>query len=634
MADREIIMTLKVGDCRFSTLGHDFNYKGEIYKPGILLSSNLSATSPAQISLTPEACAEITDEKIGSFAYIDLIEKVTTPNLEINLASAGNILPRSTWTNGIKIYVTDAISHRILVYDFNTHEYLEAENIPLAANNPRGIWSDGTTIWVADSGAHKLHAYAFEQYQPPAPPPIPPEYVTPVEIDFATGHDNCEGIWSDGTTMYVADRADRKIYAYTLATGERDTSKEFNLYAGNSNCRGITSDGITMYTVDKTDDHIYAYTLATGARDISKEFDLFNDNSAPEGIFTDGTILYVVDRDDHVYAYTLATGVHLPDRRFSLNSDNASCGGIWSDGVTLWISDEADARAYAYTLADGSYDSSKDFSYAIANSSPRGIWSDQNTMWVADLNDDKIYIYGAADGFNPVGLPSLEQPAPPPTFRKPDEDFEGLQAAGNTNPYGIYGFDNHMYVVDATARRVYVYDRTTKGVLLSEGIGPGETGSEPVGVCILNDTIYVSDINENNIKAWDLHPTFRERNTSKDIQLPAANSNVQDITPWNENLYATDWNDRRVYVYDPITKNRRDGSSNYEAYASHLRVFSSVTNLGRQLLQLEFQTPEATLNKSEREYWNYEFTKRKYGVDWFKNLNDVENNILTIEMEN
>ena len=60
------------------------------------------------------------------------------------------------------------------------------------------------------------------------------------------------GIWSDGTTMWVADTADDKIYAYNLGTKARDAGKDFNTLAGagNNNPEGIWSDGTTMWVVD------------------------------------------------------------------------------------------------------------------------------------------------------------------------------------------------------------------------------------------------------------------------------------------------------------------------------------------------------------------------------------------------
>ena len=79
------------------------------------------------------------------------------------------------------------------------------------------------------------------------------------------------GIWSDGTTMWVADEGSDgpysgKIYAYDLATTERDVHKDFNFDSVNRPY-GIWSDGTTMWVTEFTpgtfQSAILAYNLAT-----------------------------------------------------------------------------------------------------------------------------------------------------------------------------------------------------------------------------------------------------------------------------------------------------------------------------------------------------------------------------------
>ena len=109
----------------------------------------------------------------------------------------------------------------------------------------------------------------------------------------AAGNNNPVGIWSDGTTMWVADTDDDKIYAYDLATKARDASKDFNTLAGagNNNPEGIWSDRTTMWVVDQADDKIYAYDMATKARDADKEFNSLPGAGSgfPDHIWSDGS---------------------------------------------------------------------------------------------------------------------------------------------------------------------------------------------------------------------------------------------------------------------------------------------------------------------------------------------------------
>ena len=196
--------------------------------------------------------------------------------------------------------------------------------------------------------------------------------------------------------MGVETYADDKLYAYTLATRVRDSGKDFDLTAGNDGLEDIWSDGSTMWVANEFDDKLYAYVLATGARDAGKDIDLASGNDAPFGLWSDGTTMWVADNtDDKLYAYTLATGVRDSDKDFDLTAGNNDPLGLWSDGTTMWVSDRDDEKLYAYALATGARDSRWDVDTlaAAGNTSAAGLWSDGTTMWVADWVDDKLYAY-------------------------------------------------------------------------------------------------------------------------------------------------------------------------------------------------------------------------------------------------
>ena len=205
-----------------------------------------------------------------------------------------------------------------------------------------------------------------------------------------------EGIWSDGTTIWVSDGRDDKLYAYTLTTGAADTNKNIDLSNNNGNARGIWSDGTTIWVADSTDRKVYAHTLATGARVTAKEFNLSGGNRNARGIWSDGTTLWVSDYNGRrVWAYNLATGVSDTTRAFDLHSANRNPTGIWSDGTTMWVADDSDGKLYAYTLVGGARDTTKEFDLNSGNSLPSGVWSNGTTMWVSDNGGSKLYAYHA-----------------------------------------------------------------------------------------------------------------------------------------------------------------------------------------------------------------------------------------------
>ena len=210
------------------------------------------------------------------------------------------------------------------------------------------------------------------------------------------------GIWSDGTTMWVADTADDKIYAYNLGTKARDAGKDFNTLAGagNNNPEGIWSDGTTMWVVDQQDDKIYAYDMAAKARDTGKDFSTLPDaDGFPDNIWSDRTTMWLADPlgPAKLYAYNLGTKARDAGKDFNtlIDAGNSRPEGIWSDGTTMWVADQQDDKIYAYDMATKARDTGKDFNTlaGAGNNLPAGLWSDEATIWVADYVDGKIYAY-------------------------------------------------------------------------------------------------------------------------------------------------------------------------------------------------------------------------------------------------
>ena len=140
------------------------------------------------------------------------------------------------------------------VKDFDT--FKAAEN-----RFPQGIWSDGTTMWVSDYYSHKIYAYSMRTKER--------DSAKDFDTLKAAGNRYPDGIWSDGTTMWVSDYYSHKIYAYSMRTKRRrDSANDFDTLkaAGNRSPGGIWSDGTTMWVADSDwdvvdwgDEKIYAY---------------------------------------------------------------------------------------------------------------------------------------------------------------------------------------------------------------------------------------------------------------------------------------------------------------------------------------------------------------------------------------
>ena len=55
------------------------------------------------------------------------------------------------------------------------------------------------------------------------------------------------------------DGDDTKLYAYTMSDGSRVSAKDYDLDSENGQPYGIWSDGTTMWVGDSADDKLYAY---------------------------------------------------------------------------------------------------------------------------------------------------------------------------------------------------------------------------------------------------------------------------------------------------------------------------------------------------------------------------------------
>ena len=176
---------------------------------------------------------------------------------------------------------------------------------------------------------------------------------------MAAGNHNPRGLWSDGTTMWVADQGQNKILAYDMGTKARVSGKDFiALYYENdddSGPIGIWSDGDTMWVAhDALEWRIHAYDLDDKTRLPNRSINLNNSgNRHATDIWADDTTIFVGDRDDDsIYAYWISNTAPSPDRYISLSGENGRSDGVWSDGDTMWVSDNADAKIYAYELPD------------------------------------------------------------------------------------------------------------------------------------------------------------------------------------------------------------------------------------------------------------------------------------------
>ena len=246
----------------------------------------------------------------------------------------------------------------------NRPDHLDLE-LASGNQNPRGMWSDGTTLWIANDGEgdnNRIYAYAL-----PAGTYLPEKTFTL----SAPSHTAPGGVHGRGTTLWVTDTKTDRIITYSTADDDTygnhlqgqsfDTDPSEKL-SSLTMPHGITSDeeNITLWTASFTDESLLAYdfrdSTTLGTRESSKDCDLYTNYSSPAGAWH--------GNDD-----------------------------------TIYVADRLEKRIFAYDHdAQGCQDRRplREISLVGANAAPWGIWSDDDTddtMYVVDDEDDWIYAY-------------------------------------------------------------------------------------------------------------------------------------------------------------------------------------------------------------------------------------------------
>ena len=546
------------------------------------------------------------------------------------LAPAGSTRPRGIWGNGTTFWVSDNETDHIYAFnadgtrnasqDFDT---LDSDNRSAGA-----IWSDGITMWVVDFQDDEIYAYNLSTKARDRD-----KYFTTL---FVYNTDP-SGIWSDGDTMWVSDTEDEKIYAYNMSTKNRDTSKEFPSLAGSDDATaGIWSDGITMWVANFEDDKIFAYRMSNNTRDSDRDFNTLGDagNTGPSGLWGSGQTLWVVDQDDEkVYSYnmplsnnatlsaltvsprniigfqstrttyevgvasTVTTATVTPTRSDSdatvaiTPADaNAGTGGhqvALSAGrntvtVTVTAADGVATASYTIYINRGVNDpygwkASDDLDGLVAagNRDPGGVWSDGSTFWVADLDDGKIYAYHA-NGMRNAG-----------------QDFDTLGAAGNTTPLGIWSDHTTMWVVDNAGQKIYAYNMSTKARDTSRefntlddagNTGPGDIWSDGI-------TMWVTDPVDLMIYAYNM--STKARDTSREFNTLDDAGNADPTGIWSDGItmWVADYVDNRIYAYNMSTK-ARDTSREFDSVASTNSLVGYLWSDRETMWVIEEGTPE------------------------------------------
>lgn len=283
-------------------------------------------------------------------------------------------------------------------------------------------------------------------------------------FSVSTQADDPQGLFfkSDGTKMYVVERATDTVYQYSLSsawdisTASYDTVS-FSVAAQEVSPNGLSfkPDGTKMYVTGNTGDDVNEYNLST-PWDIStasyvQNFSVAAQESFPQDLFfkPDGTKMYIIgSAGDEINEYDLSAAWDVSSasyvQNFSVSAvDTAPTGLFFSpDGCSLYVLGSTNDTVYQFQVGG--------FDVAAQESGASGVFfkPDGTKMYVIGNSGDDVNEYDLSIGWDVSTATYLQN----------------FSVAGQeTEPRDIFFKPDgtKMYVIGDTGNDVNEYDLST-----------------------------------------------------------------------------------------------------------------------------------------------------------------------------
>ena len=127
-----------------------------------------------------------------------------------------------------------------------------------------------------------------------------------------------------------------------------------------------------------------------------------------------------------------------------------------------------------------------------------------------------------------------------------ERDLNGLEAAGNGRPWGVWGDSSTIWVVDRPDTYVYAYNRdgsrdTTKGFDLHAN------HDHPHGAWSNGTTVWIVDRNDYRLYAYEV--SSGDRQSDSEITLHADNAHATGVWSDGTTVWVGDFIDSKLYAY-------------------------------------------------------------------------------------
>ena len=259
-----------------------------------------------------------------------------------------------------------------------------------------------------------------------------------------------------------------------VASSSRLSDLDIDLASSNSAPRGIWTNGTTIWVVDEDDEKLYAYALNAKTRDSSKDLDLVDENGAPAGLYSDHFTIWVSDRNTNViFAYEMEagapTGDAVPSKNLTLPELEWGAG-LMGDGTTLYAIAYVDEDILAYNIGTsgtfGERVTSKDLRHIFHYRQVRGLTINANGRDFYTVDGNAVYVRQKGAGRREQLL-----------------DFE---VPSGVSPWGITVRGSDLWISDTSSDSLLAFSVSTAPSDAFRNVEPGENadgnGSLRVGI--------------------------------------------------------------------------------------------------------------------------------------------------------
>ena len=499
-------------------------------------------------------------------------------------------VPRNTFYDGNKFFIVDSSNNRVLIYNSIPTTNGVAADVVIGQtdfttgnsgissaklNYPNDVFSDGTKLFISDTSNNRVLIFNSIPTSNGAVADVvigQDDFVTNTIGASSTKLNQPNGIYSDGTKLFIVDRYNNRVLIYNSIPTSNGAAADIVIgqddFATNTSGTsatklnypvGISYYGTKLFVADISNSRVLIYnsiptTNGTAADVVIGQTDFVTKTTGtsttklnyPSNVFSDGTKLFVADSSNNrVLMYNsipttngVAADLVIGQTDFVTKTTEISSTkmsypiDMFSDGTKLFVSDASNNRVLIYnsipTTNGAAADvvvGQADFDFGKINAKTEalddGFFGPQssifagNKMVVADTDNHRVLIFNS--------IPTTNGTEADVVIGQPDffTNTSGLTDSKMSGPGDLAYDGTRLYVADSGNHRILVYNSipTTSGAPADLVIGQPNflTGSygttnakfrDPWGVASDGTRVYIADQGNHRILIYNSIPTI------------------------------------------------------------------------------------------------------------------------------